>query len=385
MLRDLDDEMRFHIEMRAAELRALGAPEADAYAEAQRRFGDERDFRDYGARVGARQAFSSRMIESLDEWTQDIRFAVRQFRRSPGFTLIAVLTLALGIGANAAIFSFLDQVFLRAPAGVAAPERVRRLWMQNRGGSAHTLYTQNAIPYHFYKSVAAALPGQAELALYTTQTNVPIGRMDASATASIAYATASYFPALGVHPAIGRSFTDAEADIHDASRVVVVGDAFWRKRLGGETSAIGTSLTIDGRDFTIIGVAPPNFSGIDLQEAELWLPLGTLPIRETGRVSFWESSVIFFSAFARIPPGVNVRLVEERATNAYRHAPAADRDDGTIGDRVFPFDPQRAWPRRHAARGVHRPPTRRGRDYHFAHHGGERRQSLPGARGRPEA
>jgi putative ABC transport system permease protein len=324
MLRDVDDEMRFHIEMRAAELRALGANDSQAHAEARRRFGDENEFRDYAARVGMKQARWTRVVESLDACAQDIRFAVRQFRRTPGFTAIAVLTLALGIGANAAIFSFLDQVFLRAPAGVEAPERVRRLWTQMPVGKARTPWITNTLQYHFYTAVADAVRDQAQLALFTTQTNVPLGRSDASGTANIAYATASYFPALGVHPEIGRWFTDAEADVHGAARVVVVGDALWRKRFGGDASALGQSLIVDGREFTIIGVAPPGFSGIDLQQTELWLPLGTMPTRETVRASFWDSSVIFFSVFGRMMPGADERLVEERATTAYRHAPVTD-------------------------------------------------------------
>lgn len=324
MLRDLDDEMRFHVEMRTGELRALGASESDARAEAMRRFGDAGDYRQYGARVGARQARWARMMESLDEWTHDIRFALRQFRRAPAFTAISVLTLALGIGANAAIFSFLDQVFLRAPAGVASPERVRRVWLRYTAGPSHGIYIENRLTYHAYASVAPAIHDQAQLALFTTQPNVPIGRSDASAMATIAYATASYFPTLGVHPEIGRWFTDAEADVNGASRVVVVSDAYWRSHLGGDAGAIGSTLTVDGRDYTVIGIAPARFSGVDLQETELWLPLGTFPTHETGRGPFWDSSVIFFSAIGRMAPDANDRLVEARASSAYRREPITD-------------------------------------------------------------
>jgi len=318
--------------MRIAELRALGMSEADARADALRRFGDPTELRDSSALVLERRARWARMIGWSNDWTQDVRFAVRQFRNAPAFTAIAVLTLALGIGANATIFSVLDQVFLRAPAGVSAPDRVRRIWLQQPIGRSASLDISTRIDYHTYRAIAGAVDDQALVALYTTKPGVSIGRTDASATATVAYATASYFSALGVHPSIGRAFTDAEADVHGASAVVVVSDAFWRKHLGAERSALGQVLTVDGHDFMIIGIGPPTFSGIDLQETELWLPLGTMPTRDTYRVSFWNSSVVFFSMFARVPPGGNEQLLERRATAAYRTAPVTDWAPSASGE-----------------------------------------------------
>ncbi len=259
----------------------------------------------------------------MNDWGRDIAYTARTLRRSPGFALAIVLTLALGLGTNAAILSFLDQVFLRAPAGVPSPDGVRRIWLEQPLSGSRPPAIANSLNYHAYRAIQASIGRDAPVALYAQQTNVAIGR-DASSAATIAYATANYFSTLGVHPRMGRWFTDAEADIHGASNVAVVSDAFWRRHLGASPAALGTTLTVGARAFTIVGIVEPRFAGIDLQETEVWLPLGTFPTRDVARVSFWDSSVIFFSAFARVAPGANDVQLEQRATSAYRNAPVTD-------------------------------------------------------------
>jgi predicted permease len=207
---------------------------------------------------------------------------------------------------------------------VDSSEFIKRIWVQQPAGRSLVPFVSNTLSHHAYSAIAAALGDQAQLALYTTQPTVAIGRGDNPRTANVTFATATYFSVLGVQPAIGRWFTNAEADVHSASPVVVVSYAFWRTILSGDTAAIGKRLVIDGRDFNIIGIAAPRFAGADLQKSDLWLPLGMLPTRDVARVSFWDSSIIVFSAIARVPQLGIGRVIEQRATQAYRLAPVTD-------------------------------------------------------------
>jgi putative ABC transport system permease protein len=254
----------------------------------------------------------------------DITRAVRSLARTPGFAFAVILTLGLGLGTNAAIFSFLDRVFLRYPEGVGAPQQLRRLWREepaSRGGGGQI---DHFIAYHEYEAIAAAVGATAQLASYMSRPAVPIGLGDDPARVTAVYATASYFPTLGARLAIGRPFTDAEARVTGASPVAVVSYDFWHTHLGGNPGAVGSTVVVDDRPFTIIGVADRGFSGVDLERADLWLPMGMFPTRETARVPFWRSVVVTVSIIARVPPGTSDRVLESRATRGYRLAPVTD-------------------------------------------------------------
>jgi predicted permease len=270
----------------------------------------------------------------LEHWQRDLRFAARSIRRSPGFAAAVILTLGLGLGTNAVVFSLLDDIFFRPPAGVPHPERVRRVWRE-----IHAAYGQpiadRRIAYHEYAAIAGAVADRATLALYGVRSDVRFGRGD-SAPVVAAYTTANYFDALGGRPARGRTFTDDEANIASARPLVVISDAFWRAQLGAQPTAIGRSITLDDRDYEIIGIAPIGFRGVDLSDVDLWLPIGAFPTRDTPRVSFWESSVVTFDVFARVNTG-SIEALNARASTAYRVAPTTDFAPDLAG-RIF-FEP----------------------------------------------
>lgn len=207
---------------------------------------------------------------------------------------------------------------------MSSPDRVRRVWVSYPIPISKTPFVRSSLAHHEYRAIVPALQGAAELALYSTTPRVPIGRDDAPITASVTYTTASYFSVAGARFSSGRPFTDAESNVRDAARVAVVSDAFRRRYFGGAPDVIGQAIRVGGAEYTVIGVTATGFTGVDLQANEIWLPLGVFPTRDVPRVSFWDSSVILFSAIARLSSDAADRAVEERASTAYRHAPVTD-------------------------------------------------------------
>src|SRR5215216_1323641 len=184
---------------------------------------------------------------------QDVRFGLRTLLKRPGFTLVAVLTLALGIGANSAIFSVVNAVVLR-PLPYGAPERLVALWgnLNQKGFEELELsapeYTDfRARGAHVFEDVAAYSQGGFNL----TGAGEP-------ERISGAYATASLFPTLGVAPLKGRAYTEEE-DRPGSDDVVVISHSLWQRRFGSDPSAVGKSVTLDGRPNTIVGVMPADF------------------------------------------------------------------------------------------------------------------------------
>ena len=254
----------------------------------------------------------------------DVRYVLRSLIRSRGYSLAIIVTLALGLGVNTTIVSFLEGVFFRAPDGVPSPDGVRRLWLTQVVGSPPRLDVSNRLSYPEFVGVRAGLQADVRLALYSVPKSIAVGSEASAATASASFATGSYFSALGIQPFLGRWFTDDEAEVHTASAVAVVSHAFWQSRLGADSGAVGRPLQFDGRTFLLVGVARPTFRGIDVQAADVWLPLGTYPTREVSPVPFWESSVVSFGVFGRLLAGSSLPIANARANAAYHASSAAD-------------------------------------------------------------
>ena len=204
---------------------------------------------------------------------QDLRYAVRMLVASRGLTAVAVLSLALGIGANPTIFTFVDALLLKPPA-VADPATLREVWQHNttRGHGIGSHMQLSYPDYVFYRDHNHVF---SDMAAFSGETNDVIwNRGGEGETVHGALVSANFFSVLGVRPALGRGFLPQEDQPGSAAPVVVLSHAMWQQRLGSDPTVVGQTLTLDGRAFTVVGVAPPGFSGLLAGfTPEFWTPL----------------------------------------------------------------------------------------------------------------
>ena len=256
---ELNEEIRAHLEMDAAERIEEGAPPAEARDAARRAFGNTLRWKEE-----TRGAWTFPRAEGF--W-QDIRYGFRVLAKRPGFTAAAVLTLALGIGLNTAIFSLYNGVLLR-PLPARDPERLVNLYsaIQGEPGSRTFSYPE----YLFFRerntvfsSVAAFAGGR-----------VLLGEGGAAPeTLHVHMVSANYFGMLGAAPALGRMFAPEEDATPAAHAVAVLRYSFWKARFGGDASIIGRSITLNNLPYTVIGIAPRDFVGCDPEVPDMWVPI----------------------------------------------------------------------------------------------------------------
>ncbi|HET9514889.1 MAG TPA: ADOP family duplicated permease [Gemmatimonadales bacterium] len=301
--RELDEEFRFHLD--------LDATQQGDTDRAARRFGNRTGYQE--------EVRYTTWFRYIDPLTQDFRAGWRSLRRNPGLAAGVVATLGLGIGVNAAVFSLLDRLYLRPPSGIEDPGSLRRIWIHHFNSGDGVPFTSQGLSYPAFKAVADASGDSAGLAAYSTDNAVRMGRRPVDPRLRVVYASANYFDVLGVRPARGRLYTAQEDRFGNAVPVAVISHAFWNHRLGGADSALGSSIPLGTDSYTIIGVLPPDFTGLDLQAADVWVPLASLPPRPWLRGPWWESDNMWgFRAIQRQPAGGSIAGFEERATHLIR-------------------------------------------------------------------
>lgn len=249
---ELDQELQSHVRMLTDEKIASGMDEAAARREALLELGG---FDQVKEAVRAR-----RLGAPLDTWLQDVRYAVRTLSNRPGFTIVALLILALGIGATTSLFSTIHSVLLR---GVPFPEPERLVIGQKTiEGRASWV---SRVDYYDFHDLSQSFEHLAAMTDFTVQRTVTGGSRPE--LVQTAYATWNLFPTLGVLPVVGRGFM-ADDEIDGGDQFVMVSYAYWQARFGGASQAIGSSLTLDGVPMTVIGVLPPDFQFI--VDADAW-------------------------------------------------------------------------------------------------------------------
>lgn len=258
--RELDKELRFHVETREAELRSSGASPEEARRRALAEFGGVEPIKEQ-----ARDARGTRWISDIG---QDVRYALRMLRANKGFTAAAVLSLAVGLGANAAVFRVIDGLLLRR-LDVKNPQELFLVETTDAGTSRFS--------HPAYLALAEAAPA-AKFAVYTAPTSGQL-LIDGSAELhNFQLVSGNWFSLLGVPAAAGRLFDSNDDNAASPQPVAVISDAFWLSNFGRARSAIGSTLTLNNTKVTIIGVAAEGFNGISVgQRVDVWAPVTMQP------------------------------------------------------------------------------------------------------------
>src|SRR5687768_3631036 len=307
-VRDVDDELDFHLEMRVRDLVRTGLSERDAHERAAAEFGNVTRVRAQMTEIGTRRARNERRTRNFENLVADVRYAVRHFRRTPLSTLTMIVVLALGIGTNVVLFTVLNSLATMPAPGIARDESLVRIRGAMRMKSVAGVQSR-LLSWPEVQEYAARADLFTGVAAYANTTAV-VNTGDATTppmTASVIYAAPNYFSILDVHAALGNA-PAAEPNVMrmTTSPGAMISHAMWQQKFGGAPDVIGRVLRINDIPTEIVGVAPPRVLGAGGAGAmAAWLPLAAYPLLEKRTAAgFISYDSMFLSAAARLRPGV---------------------------------------------------------------------------------
>lgn len=307
--RDLDDELAFHMAMREAEHREAGLPAEEAELRARRQFGN--------TAVLKEQTRDAWMFPSCESWLQDLRFAGRSLRRSPGFTLVAVLTLGLGVGITTAMFTLVDALILR-PVPFRAPDELAFVYMGTNRGGRGTVAPAVLRAWRESPAFAGAESAVPNTALVEANGTV--------VTRGIARVTPGLFELLGgVRPLRGRLFDSSEGRPGTNDRVLISEDA-WRTLYHANPSLVGRRVTIDGEGLLVVGILPSEFR-FPKWDTVIWRAIDFATLSTTNAN---EYPMVYVRFSTHMPRGDALRLARDAAR-------AADARNAKLEPRVRPL------------------------------------------------
>jgi len=268
---ELEEELRFHLQARAEQFMREGMSEAQAYAEAEKRMGLSAPERRAELRASAvRRDRRLHRRQVLRDFADDLSYAWRGLSRRPGFTLVAVLTLAIGIGGSTALFSAVHSLILR-PLPFENPNELTRITLVRPGPEPPSSVDREFVwSYPKYVAFRDEQEGFSDLALYADGPATITDEDPEQVRAELVGAT--YFTMLGVQPALGRGFLVEDDHGPGTRRSVVLGEALWTRRYGADPTVVGRTIPIDGDSYLVVGVAPRGFSGLT-GRGDLFLPV----------------------------------------------------------------------------------------------------------------
>src|SRR5881398_420804 len=274
---------------------------------------------------GPRTPDTEQWEPEMETVLQDLKFALRTLAKSPGFTLGVVLTLALGIGANVAMFSILDRMLFRPPPLLRDPGAVHRVYLARRYRGEE--FSNSAMQYARYMDLTNWTSSFARTAAFTEE-DIAIGVGTDAREMRVGIVSASFFGFFDAPPALGRYFTAAEDSPPDGTAVAVLSYAFWKTRYGGRSEALGSTLQIGPTVYTIIGVAPEGFAGLwPVQQPVAFIPITShASAHRPPRDTWWTTyHWMWASMLVQRKPGVSVAAANTDLTNAFLRSYAAQR------------------------------------------------------------
>jgi predicted permease len=309
---DLSEEMQEHLEEKTEELVKAGMSRKEAFDSARREFGNALLFEERG-----REVWRWPTIESI---LADVRYGFRQLRNAPGFTLVCVLTLALGIGANTAIFTLLHAVMLKS-LPVSNPQQLYRL-----GDDQYKCCVYGGLQdswgifsYSLYQQLRDQASSFEELAAFqASTTRISVRRNGVSRPPDSfvgTFVSGNYFAMFGIQAFAGRTFTSAD-DATGAAPVVVISHRAWEQNYGSDSSLVGSTVMIDGISFTVAGIAPPGFFGSTLRTdpPDFWMPLATEPMVKRQSTLLNSAGLHWLHIMGRIRPGADTLRLQSQLT-----------------------------------------------------------------------
>jgi predicted permease len=311
---ELDTELRFHLESQIeSNIRAGMSPEA-ARQSALREFG--------GVELAKEECRDERGAQFLEQLWQDVRFGTRMLRKNPGFTAVAVLTLALGIGANTAVFSVVNAVLLR-PLPFAQPNQLVDLYLKTRTTD------QTSVSYSTFLFWQRESRTMQSMAAWDYESFV-LTDMGEAERLSGRTVSGDFFSVFGVQPILGRNFREQD-DTFEAAPVALISEGLWKRKFGASPTVIGNVLTLNQTDFEIIGIIPSTFRLWNV--TDVYVPAG----RSENLSSSYRGPLKIYGICGRLRP--NVTLVESKSdlVKVFRDFAAADPDSmhGALGISVY--------------------------------------------------
>ena len=324
----LDDEMDAHIEMAAQSHIREGMDPEEARRRAEREFGGRTYVREQMSDVHALP-----IGVLVDGWLHDLRSAARSLRHSPSFSLAVIGVFTLAISANATVVGLIDRLMLRPPSGIRHSAELARVYVvdpSRRNGEF-----SRGMSYLRYTELRDDAAESIDLASLS-EVNVIVGEGMNAERLRAHIVSANYFDVLGVHPRLGRFFSHEEAAPPTGADVIVLSYGTWQRMFAGADSVLGQALRLGARRFTVIGIAPREFNGLDLDAVGVWLPAPAIRTVNTWLSPNWhrEHNFAWLETVGRVRVGKSMEMAEQMLQRSYASSLTRARPQDSVAARL---------------------------------------------------